>query len=145
MRHFQRDEWYFDGYTWCGVDENGEVWYPVSWGDNSCAWRMTKDLQICLNHGTIKSVEQQIKAELKHHWWFKCRYKKVYLVHIKEYPTFYFDYYSIARQLKIKLNHLMSDEKIVARLTKYGFEPISDNPKIIEVSRKEINLDDFAI
>lgn len=143
MRHFKRDEWYFDGYTWCGVRNDGTVWYPVSWGDNHCAWRMTEDIQHCLNHGTIKRAEKQIKAELMYNPFFKYRYKKVYLVHIKEYPTFYFDYYSIAKQLKIKLNHFMEDEEIIARLAKYGFEPISDNPKIIEVDRKEINIEDL--
>lgn len=143
MRHFKRDEWYFDGFTWCGVKDNGEVWYPISWGDNARVWGMTRDIQNCLNHGTIKRVEKQIKAELKHNPFFKCKYKKVYLVHIKEYPTFYFDYYSIAKQLKIKLNHTMCQKEIIAHLTKYGFEPISDNPKIIEVDRKEINIEEL--
>ena len=141
MRHFTRDEWYFDGYTWCGIDNNGEAWYPMSYGDNGCAWRMVKSLQNCLNHGTIQRVKKQIKAELKYNWAFKFRYQKIYLVHIKEYPTFYFDYREVARQRKIKIDCRMSSEEIVDKLTKYGFEPISNNLKFIEVSREEIDID----
>lgn len=145
MRHFNRDEWYFDGYTWCGVDANGVVWYPMSYGDNGRAWRMVKDISACLNCGTINRVKKQIQAELKHDWGFKYRYKQIYLVHIKEYPTFYFDYLTVARKYRIKLNPSMNQEEIVARLTKYGFMPISDNPKIIEIDKKEIQLEDFNI
>lgn len=145
MRHFTRDEWYFDGYTWCGVKDNGELWYPVSYNDDGRAWAMTQNLQGCLNFVTIKRAQKQIKAELKHDpIFFKHRYKKIYLVHIKEYPTFYLDYFYAAKQLKIKLKHNMQSEEIVTHLMKYGFEPISDNPKFIEVDRQEINIDDLV-
>ena len=143
MRHFTRDQWYFDGYTWCGIKKNGEVWYPVSYNDNGCAWAMTQNIQNCLNCGTIRRVQNQIKAELKHNWCFKFKYKKIYLVHIKKYPTFYFDYHYAAKQLKIKLKPCMDSEEIVAHLTKYGFEPISNNPKMIEVDRTEIDINDL--
>ena len=97
------------------------------------------------NTGRLIDVEQQIKAELKHHWWFKCRYKKVYLVHIKEYPTFYFDYLTVARKHRIKMSSMMSQEEMVSRLAKYGFVPISDNPRMIEIGREEIKYDEFNI
>lgn len=146
MRHFTRDEWYFDGYTWCGVEENGELWFPVSYGDNGRAWAMTKDINRCLNHGSIKRVKKQIQAELKYDpIFFRHRYKKIYIVHIKEYPTFYFDYLTVARKYRIRLDHHMSQDEMVNRLMKYGFTSISDNPKIIEVDREEINYEDFNI
>lgn len=144
MRHFSRDEWYFDGYTWCGVDGNGEVWFPFSYGDCGRAWRMTKNINDCLNHGTVSRVKKQIQAELKHDpVFFKHRYKQIYIVHIKEYPTFYFDYLTVARKYKIKLSPFMSQEEMIARLTKYGFVPISDNPKIVQVDKEEIEYEDL--
>lgn len=146
MRHFTRDDWYFDGYTWCGVDENGEVWYPFSFGDNGRAWRMIRDINECLNLGTKERVRHQIQAELKNSpVFFRHRYKQLFLVHIKEYPTFYFDYLTVARKHRIKLNHSMSQEEMISKLEKYGFTPISDNPKIIEISREEISYDKFII
>ena len=146
MRHFDRDEWYFDGWTWCGITDSGEVWYPLSYGDDGRAWRMIKDINLCLNCGTISRVKKQIQAELKHSpIFFRHRYKQIYIVHIKEYPTFYFDYLAVARKHRIKLSAFMSQEDIVSRLTKYGFAPISDNPKIIEVGREEIKYEEFDI
>ena len=135
MRKFSQDEWYFDGYTWCGITEEGEHRYPVSYGDNGMAWAMTTDINRCLNFYDIKSVAKMIKAYLKHDPFFKHHYKKIELVYIKEYPTFYFDYLRAAKQLKIKVNHLRTNEALESYLKKYGFEPISTNPKIIEVSR----------
>jgi hypothetical protein len=146
MKHFDRDEWYFDGWTWCGITDSGEVWYPFSYGDDGRAWRMTKEINLCLNCGTINRVKKQIQAELKHSpVFFRHRYKQIYIVHIKEYPTFYFDYLAVARKHRIKLSTFMSQEDIVSRLTKYGFVPISDNPKIIEIGREEIKYEEFDI
>lgn len=144
MRHFSRDEWYFDGYTWCGIDDNGDVWYPFSFGDDGRAYGMTKDITKCLNLGTIRRVKRQIRAELKHSpIFFKHRYKEIHLVRIKEYPTFYLDYLIVARKYGIELGPHMSSDEIVAQLTKYGFVPISDNPKIVEIGREEIKYEDL--
>lgn len=145
MRHFERDEWYYDGYTWCGVDNSGISWYPFSFGDNGCSWCMNKNINDCLDLGTVSRVRKQLRAEIKRSpVFFRHRYKKFFLVHIKTYPTFYFDYMYAARQLKIKLDPFATQENIIIRLSKYGFVPISDNPKVIEVNREEINLDEFC-
>ena len=135
MRKFSQEEWYFDGFTWCGTTDNGERYYPISYDDNGTAYGMTPDISRCLNFGTINRVKEQLKAELRYNPFFPFRYKKIELVRIKEYPTFYFDYKTIARKLKIKIDHRWHDEELVPHLMKYGFEPISTNPKIIEVSR----------
>lgn len=135
MRKFTQDQWYIDGYTWCGTNDKGEQYYPVSYGDKGMAWAMTPDINRCLEFGTINRVKDQLKASLKNDPFFIFHWKKIELVYIKEYPTFYFGYHRIARQLKIKVNHMWHDEEIVPHLMKYGFEPISTNPKIIEVSR----------
>ena len=135
MRHFSRDEWYFDGVTWCGTDRDGKQYYPVSYGDYGVAWAMTTDIQRCLNHGTVARVKKQLLASLKHDPFFAHHYVKIELVHIKEYPTFYFDYKEAAKQLKIKIDHRWNNTELESYLTKYGLEPISDNPKIIEVCR----------
>lgn len=137
MRHFTRDEWYINGYTWCGITRDGKTTYPMSWDYGGRVYGWTRDIQGCLNHGTIKRVRQQILAELKNDPFF-FRYKQIYLVHIKEYPTFYFDYIQIAKQLKIKIDRHMDYDDIPTYLMKYGFEPISDNPKIIETYREDI-------
>ena len=135
MRHFSRDEWYFDGVTWCGTDRDGKQYYPVSYGDNGVAWAMTTDIQRCLNHGTVARAKEQLLASLKHDPFFAHHYIKVELVYIKEYPTFYFGYQKIAKQLKIKIDRRWNNEELALHLTKYGLEPISDNPKIIETGR----------
>ena len=139
MRKFSQSEWYIDDYTWCGIDKNGVRWYPVSWGDNGTAWAMTKDIQRCMSFGTIKRVERMLSSENKYRLLpLKYRYEKIELVKIKEYPTFYFDYLRIARQLNIRINKKPGSLEPELYLMKYGFTPIGDNPKIIVVSRKEI-------
>lgn len=135
MRHFSRDEWYFDGVTWCGTDRDGKQYYPISYGDHGMAYGMTPDIQRCLNHHTITRVKEQLNASLRHDPFFFHHYVKIELVRIKEYPTFYFDYHEIAKKLRIKIDHRWSNEEVERHLTKYGFEPLADNPKIIEVSR----------
>jgi len=143
MRHFSKEEWYFNGYTWCGLDKNANYWYPFSYDDYGTAYRMTLNINDCLNHMTIKRAKDQIKSEIKKSPFFKYRYEKIYIVNIKEYPTFYFDYLTIARKHRININHLHNQDEIVSRLEKYGFTPISDNQKIIEISKEEINLDNL--
>lgn len=139
MRKFTQDQWYIDDYTWCGVDKNGDRWYPVSWGDNGTAWGMTKDVHRCMSFGTVKRVEHMLSSENKHGILpLRYRYEKIELVKIKEYPTFYFDYLKIARQLNIRINKNPGSLELESQLIRYGFTPISDNPKIIVVSREEI-------
>ena len=138
MRHFSRDEWYFDGVTWCGTSKYGMEMYPFSYGDNGRAWGMTRDIQQCLNNGTIQRAKDQICAELKYDPFFRYHYVKLELVYIKEYPTFYFDYLTIAKKLKINIDSRWHSEELVPHLMKYGFEPISTNPKIIEVRREVV-------
>lgn len=133
MRHFSRDDWYLEGFTWCGIDKEGKEKYPVSYGDNGMAWAMTTDVQQCMNLKTVRRVKDQLRAHMKHDPFFMHRYVKVKLVYIKEYPTFYFGYEDIARKLKIKINNRWNNEELEQHLMKYGFERISDNPKIIVV------------
>lgn len=138
MRKFSKKEWYINDYTWCGVDKDGVRWYPVSWGDNSTAYAMTRDIQYCMSFGTIKRVEKMLLAENKCKFPLKLHYDKIELVRIKEYPTFYFDYRKIATQLRIKTKPMWGSDELIKHLTKYGFEPIGDAPKIIVVSRNEL-------
>lgn len=139
MRKFSPEEWYIDEYTWCGVDKKGVRWYPISWGDNSTAYAMTQDIQHCMSFGTIKRVEKMLLAENKHKFPLKIKYDKIELVRIKEYPTFYFDYWKIAKQLKIKVKKIVRDnDEIIKHIAKYGFKPIGNMPKIIVVSRDEL-------
>ena len=57
MRKFSQEDWYFDGYTWCGITKEGERKYPVSYGDNGLAWAMTTDINHCLNFYDIKVLQ----------------------------------------------------------------------------------------
>lgn len=136
MRQIPKEEWYLDAYTWCGVTHEGERWYPVSYGDNGTAWRMTKEINDCLDFPKTHLVEKMIKAEFKHNQFFHLRYQYIELVTIKIYPTFLFDLRNIAKKHRIKdVDGNMDTDEIKTVLQHYGYEEISPNEKVIEVSR----------
>ena len=136
MKHIPKENWYLDAYTWCGVTNKGERWYPVSYGDNGRAWRMTKEINDCLDFSKTHLVEKMIKAELKHNQFFNLRYQYIELVAIKVYPTFLFDLRDIAKKHQIKeVDSNMDTDEIKTVLQHYGYEEISLNEKIVEVSR----------
>ena len=136
MKHIPKEEWYLDSYTWCGVTEEGERWYPVSYGDNGTAWRMTKEINNCLDLPKTHLVKKMIKAHLKHDSFFQYHYPHIELVTIKVYPTFIFDLRDIAKKHRIKgVDTNMSTDEAKTVLQSYGYEEISPNEKVIEVGR----------
>lgn len=136
MKHIPKEEWYLDAYTWCGVTKEGERWYPVSYGDNGTAWRMTKNINDCLDFSKTHLVKKQIEAQLKYDNFFEFHYENIELVQIKVYPTFLFDLRDVAKKHRIRsINSNMDTDEIKTLLRLYGYEEISTDEKVIEVSR----------
>lgn len=136
MKQISKEEWYLDAFTWCGITQEGERYYPVSYGDYGTAYAMTKDINHCLDMKKIPQVKKMIEAELKYNWSFQCRYPTIELVQIKVYPTFLFDLRDVAKKHRIKsINDHMNTDEIKALLKPYGYGEISADEKVIEVSR----------
>ena len=136
MRQIPKEEWYLDAYTWCGVTEEGERWYPVSYGDNGTAWRMTKNINDCLDFAKTHMVKKQIEAQLKYDDFFEMHYKNIEFVQIKVYPTFVFDLRKVAKKHRIgEVDDHMDTDEIKALLRPYGYKEISVDEKVIEVCR----------
>lgn len=136
MKKIPKQDWYLDAYTWCGVNKNGERWYPVSYGDNGTAWRKTTDINHCLDFPNTDSVARMLKAELKYDLWFKHDYTAVELIKIKVYPSGWFDYRRIAEKLNItEFNDSMRQDEARELLEKYGLKKIPEDEQVLEVSR----------
>ena len=141
MKQIPKEEWYLDAYTWCGVEQDGKRYYPVSVGDYGTAWRMTSDINGCMDFSNTDQIVTMLKAELKHNTWFKF-YTKVELVKIKVYPSGWFDYHQIAEKLNIKeLNHSMKQDEARELLEQYGFKTIPEDEQVLEISRDSLISD----
>lgn len=141
IKQIPKEQWYFNAFTWRGIDETGVSWYPVSYNENGTAWRMTNNINKAMTFDTESRAKKMIKVSLAKDYFFQHKYKTIEIVKVKEYPTGWFDFYKSLLQLGIQIpkkdeNNIHSgEEKIKYLKENYGYVDLEENDnKIIEIS-----------
>lgn len=141
IKQIPKEQWYFDAFTWRGIDEKGVSWYPVSYDNDGTAWRTTNNINGAMTFNTESRAREMIKISLAKDCFFQHRYKTIEIVKVKEYPTGWFDFYKSLSQLNIQIpkkdeNNIKSTEDKIEYLKEnYGYVCLEkDENKIIEIS-----------
>lgn len=139
IKQIPKEEWYYDAFTWRGINDKDEAWYPVSYDSDGTAWSMTTNINNAMTFDTEKRAADMIKVPFARDTFFAFNYKTIEVVKVKAYPTFYFDFYKALSKLNIKLSKQgledFRNDSIKYLKENYGYTELDENDnKIIEVS-----------
>ena len=142
IKQIPKEEWYYDAFTWRGIDDKDEAWYPVSYDSDGTAWSMTTNINNAMTFDTEKRAADMIRISFAKDTFFAHSYKTIELVKVKTYPTFYFDFYKALSKLNIQLSKQgledFRKDSIKYLKENYGYIELDENDnKTIEVSHDD--------